>query len=252
MRLVLPMPFWPTSTDTPESRSTVTRSYDRKSASSTRRMYILRLSCSADDGVAAELLAQRGDGLHGRGVDLTRFEPGEQRGGDDVGGHGETHGLVDGPAALTGVLRVALELAQLGVAVEGAVEQVEQPRLDDGTLAPALDRAGDVVHVLRRLEQLPALGQGLHHAVLDAVVDHLGVVTGADRAGVHEAVRAGRLERLEDRHGLGHVGRAAADHQGVAVLAAPDAAGDAAVHVPDALGGEPLGARLVVGEFGVA
>src|SRR4051795_1588652 len=140
------MPFWPTSTDTPGSRSTATRSYERKSVSSTRRTYI-----SADDGVATELLAQRGDGLHGGRVDLPRLEPGEQRGGDDVQRHGQADRLVDRPPALAGVLGVALELAQLGVAVERAVEQVEQPGLDHAALPPALDRTGHVVHVLGRL-----------------------------------------------------------------------------------------------------
>src|SRR4051812_31517417 len=129
------VPFWPTSTATPGSKSTATRSYERKSVNSTRRTYI-----SADDGVATELLAQRGDGLHGGRVDLPRFEPGEQRGGDDVQRNGQPDSLVDRPAALAGVLGVALELAQLRVAVEGTVEQVQQPRLDDAALTPALDR----------------------------------------------------------------------------------------------------------------
>src|SRR3954454_12881479 len=107
------MPFWPTSTATPGSRSTATRSYERKSVNSTRRTYI-----SADDGVAAELLTQRGDGLHGRRVNLTGLETGEQRSRDDVQRHGEPDSLVDRPAALAGVLGVALELGQLRVAVE--------------------------------------------------------------------------------------------------------------------------------------
>ena len=94
-------------------------------------------------------------------------------------------------------------------------------------------------------EQLVALAVGLHHRVLDAVVDHLAEVAGADRAGVHEArtrhLLAGlvllrrRLEGVEDRLHLGDVVLAAADHQRVAVLQAPDAAGDAGVDVADAL-----------------
>ena len=104
-------------------------------------------------------------------------------------------------------------------------------------------------HVLDEVDggqQLVALAVGLHHRVLDAVVDHLAEVAGADRAGVHEARVAGmllaglvdrrrRLERVEDRLDLGDVVLAAADHQRVAVLQAPDAAGDAGVDVADAL-----------------
>src|SRR4029453_17629698 len=228
------MPFWPTSTVTPGSRSTATRSYERKSVSSTRRTYMSGQH-SHLDGVAAELLAQRGDGLHRPRVGLARLEPGEQRRSDHVQRDGQPDGLVHGPPALTGVLRVALQLGQLGVAVQRPVEQVEQPGLDHTALAPALDDAGHVVHVLARLEQLVALGEGLHHAVLDAVVDHLGVVAGADRAGVHEAVLPGRRWRLEDRHRHLDVLGVAADHQRVAVLVTPDAAGDAGVDVADAV-----------------
>src|SRR4029453_7114281 len=131
------MPFWPTRTVTPGSRSTAARSYERKSVTSTRRTYMSerfpfavrrsRLGGSADDGVAAELLAQCGDGLHGRRVDLAGFEPGEQRRGDHMQRHGEPNRLVDRPPALAGVLGVTLQLGQLRGAVEGSVEQVEQP-----------------------------------------------------------------------------------------------------------------------------
>ena len=94
-------------------------------------------------------------------------------------------------------------------------------------------------------QQLVALAVGLHHRVLDAVVDHLREVPGAHRPGVHEAgaghlvaglvARRRRLERVEDRLDLGDVLGGAADHQRVAVLQAPDAAGDAGVDVADAL-----------------
>ena len=101
----------------------------------------------------------------------------------------------------------------------------------------ALKAPGTSVDDVRGLEQLVALGVGVHQAVLDAVVHHLRVVPGADRAGVDEALlaRALRAQRVEDRHGPLHVRRGAADHQAVAVLQAPDAAGDAAVEVADAL-----------------
>ena len=46
---------------------------------------------------------------------------------------------------------------------------------------------GHVLDQVDGLEQLVALAVGLHHRVLDAVVDHLAEVAGAHRAGVHEA-----------------------------------------------------------------
>ena len=122
---------------------------------------------------------------------------------------------------------------------------------------------GDVLDQVDGGEQLVALAVGLHHRVLDAVVDHLAEVAGADRAGVHEARVAGvllpglvlgdrRLEGVEDRLHLGDVVLAAADHQRVAVLQAPDAAGDAGVDVADALLAQHHVVHLVVGELRVA
>ena len=68
----------------------------------------------------------------------------------------------------------------------------------------ALKAPGTSVTMSLRLEQLVALGVGGHQAVLDAVVDHLRVVAGADLAGVDEALVARALgaQRVEDRHGL--------------------------------------------------
>jgi hypothetical protein len=91
----------------------------------------------------------------------------------------------------------------------------------------------------------------VHDPVLDAVVDHLGVVPGAHRAGVHEAELALGLERLEDRHAPLDVLGVTAHHERVAVLLAPDAAGYADVEVADAAAAEPLLADGVVVEVGV-
>ena len=106
---------------------------------------------------------------------------------------------LDGPAALAGVLGVAADLGQAGVVVERGDQQVEQPRPDDRALAPGAEDLGDVVDEVDLLEQLPALGVALHDGVLDAVVDHLGEVPGADLAGVHGAELALGLERVEGR-----------------------------------------------------
>ena len=66
--------------------------------------------------------------------------------------------------------------------------------------------AGTSVMTSVAIMQLPALGVGLHEAVLDAVVHHLGEVAGTDLAGVHEARVAGRLEDVEERLDRGDVG----------------------------------------------
>ena len=129
---------------------------------------------------------------------------------------------------------------------------------------PCVHEAMTPGHVLDQVDggqQLVALAVGLHHRVLDAVVDHLAEVAGAHRAGVHEAgarhllaglvVRRRRLERVEDRLHLGDVVLGAADHQRVAVLQAPDAAGDAGVDVADALLAQHHVVHLVVGELRV-
>ena len=126
---------------------------------------------------------------------------------------------LDGPAALAGVLGVAGDLVEVGVLLERGDQQVEQPGADHGARAPGVEDLGDVVDQVDLLEQLPALGVGLHHGVLDAVVDHLGEVAGAGLlAGVHEAALALGLERVEGRLDLGDVLVGAAAHQRVAVL----------------------------------
>src|SRR5690606_18767185 len=97
-----------------------------------------------------------------------------------------------------------------------------------------------------------ALGERLHHAVLDAVVDHLDEVPGADRSGVHEAAALVGGERVEDGPGPRHVLGAAADHDAAAVLPSPAAAADARVEVLDPALGELLGVLAVVLVVGVA
>jgi hypothetical protein len=202
--------------------------------------------------VPAELVAQCGDHLHGRGVVLARAEAGEQRSGDDRQRDGVLDGRLDGPPALTGVLRVAAQGGQVVVLLEGVHHQVEQPGPDDRALLPAGDDGGDIGDDVGRHHQLPALRVGLHEAVLDAVVHHLGEVPGADLAGVHEAGVALGLEDVEERLHPRDVLVVAAAHQRVALGQAPDAAADAAVDEADALGGQLLAVPHVVGVAGVA
>jgi hypothetical protein len=117
------------------------------------------------------------------------------------------------------------------------------------------------------LENVEAFGEGLHHAVLDAVVNHLHEMPGTRRAGVDVAVLGaviiglrslvrgmspmpGARRRTADRgaHGLG----IAADHHAVTALQAPDAAGSADVDVVQAFFRQGFGAADVVLIEGVA
>ena len=66
----------------------------------------------------------------------------------------------------------------------------------------ALNAPGDVLDDVLLLEQLVALGVGVHQAVLDAVVHHLRVVPGPDLAGVDEALVAGPSGRSASKIGI--------------------------------------------------
>ena len=202
----------------------------------------------------AELTAQRGDGLHLRGVLLPRGEAREERGCEHRHRHGVLDPLDERPAPLAGVGRVLADALQVRRLFEGLDHEVEQPRPDDGAPGPRLEGAGDVGDDVLGLEQLPALGVGVHQPVLDAVVDHLRVVTCADAARVREALLARPLgsQRVEDRHRARDVLVAATGHEAVAVLQAPDATAHAAVDVVDPLLDEGGRVALVVLVVGVA
>src|SRR5690606_17616172 len=88
--------------------------------------------------------------------------------------------------------------------------------------------------LLLALEDREALGVGLHHSVLDAVVDHLGVVAGAAGPDARPAlVRRRRQRREQWRQASRRIGFAA-DHQAVALGQAPDAATGADIEIDDA------------------
>src|SRR5690606_41257463 len=93
---------------------------------------------------------------------------------------------------------------------------------------------------------------GLHHSVLDAVVDHLGEMprtAGPDMAPTAIRRRSQALEhRTQPRRGPG----VAADHQAVAFLQPPDAAAGAAVQQVHAGVAAAPAATLAVAVVGVA
>ncbi len=109
---------------------------------------------------------------------------------------------------------------------------------------------------LAGVQQREALGERPHHAVLDAVVDHLDVVSGASRPDMQPArpvlfVRR-RRECVEDRRNDPDRLVVTADHHAVAVVQTPHAAGRADVDVVDAAGSQRHLAVAVVGPLGVA
>ena len=93
--------------------------------------------------------------------------------------------LVHRPATLAGVGRDATDAAQVWVVLERLDQQVEQPGPHDAALAPGAERGVRVDLQVGGFHDGVALGVGLHHPVLDPVVDHLDVVARArpDRRG---------------------------------------------------------------------
>src|SRR5579859_1983783 len=122
--------------------------------------------------VPAELVAQGRRDLHRVAVRLARGEAREQRvrerGHRDVVGDG----FEDRPAALAGIRDVALDVLEVAaLGLERALRELEEPGAHDAALVPDLRDLLQVEIELARVEQLEALAVGLHHPVLDAVVD---------------------------------------------------------------------------------
>ena len=87
------------------------------------------------DGVPAELVAQRGDGLHRRGVSCREANRANSAAAITGIGTALAMRLLDGPAALAGVVDVALDRRPGRVLLERLDQQVEQPGPDDGAAA---------------------------------------------------------------------------------------------------------------------
>src|ERR1043166_838975 len=79
------------------------------------------------------------------------------------------------------------------------------------------------------------LGKGLHHAILDSIMDHLDVMTGAMRTNMPPAFIRGRSQSLEDWTDVFHNIGLTANHQAVSLLQAPDAATCTTIYEFDAL-----------------
>src|SRR4051794_37842861 len=240
--------------------------------------------------VPAEGEAHRRQDLVRELVLVARGEAREQRRGQPRRRHALVDRRVRRPAALARVRHPARELLELRALDERGRGEVEQPRADDAAAPPDLGDRRDVEVVLvelglaqrRRLgvddviapadagllDDVQALGEGGHHAVLDAVVDHLHEVPGAARAAVQVAVfglrglavapgrAVGRLDARRERLEEGVEARdgrvVAADHQAVAALEAEHAAARAHVDVVQALLAQRPRPDDVVAVVGVA
>src|SRR6266545_1817362 len=178
--------------------------------------------------VTPELVAQRGRDLHRIGVVLARREAREERMREYRRGDVVRDRFLDRPAPLTRVRDPAFDVREVrAFLLEGAFGELEEPRPHDAALQP---HRGDALHIdveLAGVDELEAFAVGLHHPVLDPVVDHLYEVARAALSEVGPAVR--RRERIEHRlHALDRAS-VTADHHAVAVLEPPYAAGDSDV-----------------------
>ena len=192
------------------------------------------------DGVAAELLAEGGDGPHRDPLLVLADEAGVERRAD----HRAWPRRARWPPARSSDPRPSP--APPAPARRGpgrwSSARTRRSRSQDRTTLPcrqALERALRIDVEARARQQLVALRVRLHEAVLDPVVDHLREVAGAGGAGVHEPA-LGR-QRVEHRLGEGHVLGLAAHHEAVALGAPPHPAARARVDEPDAQLRQPGG-----------
>jgi len=80
---------------------------------------------------------------------------------------------------------------------ELAQDLLEQPAAHHAALVPEIGDRGEVEVPIGRLEELEALGVGLHHAVLNAVVNHFDEVTAADGPCMNPAAVGGGRQRFD-------------------------------------------------------
>ncbi len=208
-----------------------------------------------------------------------------------MGGHTFLHRGEYRPAALAGVRHPAAERRQLWILDERRRRQIQQPGTDHAAPAPHLGhlRGVDVVLVVLGVRQrggfgvmlagvFPAdaglvqdghpLGEGAHHPVFDAVVDHLHEVPGPVRPAVQVALfglgrctgaarrarcrRQPRSDRGEQRLEAGHDVTLTSDHQAETAFQPEDPPRGADVDVVDAPAGELGGPVHIVAVVGVA
>lgn len=158
-------------------------------------------------------------------------EPLGERLGDE--GHRDLlfEGFLDGPGARGAAGHVVGDGAEIAAFLaERFLAELQQPRPDHSAVVPGSCDGLQVEIVAPLVEQLEPLAVGLHERVLDAVVHHFDVVTGACRPHAVVAVRAGS-DGVEDGHEVVVRPLGAADHQGEPEFRAGGAARGATVEV---------------------
>src|SRR5512145_624111 len=129
----------------------------------------------------AELIAQCRQHLRSERLLLTRDKALHERERDHRRGHIGIDRRLYSPAALARVLNVALNFSQIRGLTESVLGQLQQPRANDAALIPDMRNLAHVqIETFRLAHDLETLGISLHHAILDAVMDHLHKMTSAD------------------------------------------------------------------------
>src|ERR1019366_1495374 len=107
-------------------------------------------------GVSAELVAQRGEHALAERVVAARSEACEERRGQRGHRHRAIDPLVERPASFAGVLDVRLERLELGILLEGARRQFEEPGADDAALHPEGGDRRQIDRVVAGVHQIEA------------------------------------------------------------------------------------------------
>ena len=174
-----------------------------------------RLACSSPTSYSVftawppNWLAQRRQHLARVALLLAAAEAGQQRERDDRRRHVQVDRLLHRPAALARVRDPAPDVARAPSPCCSKARPTSSSSHERMTVPciQALAIGGEVERVLRRVQDLEALGVGLHQPVLDAVVDHLRVVAGAGRAAVDVAAVSGASARKMGSSGFDRVSR---------------------------------------------
>src|SRR5690606_30944329 len=111
------------------------------------------------------------------------------------------------------------------VLAQSLSSEVQQPRAHDAAITPDFGDLGDIEVQFRFvLHDFKAFGEGLHHAILNAVVNHLDKVACSAGADMPPAqIRRGR-EGFKGRAQVSYGFIVAADHEAVTFGQPPDAA----------------------------
>src|SRR5580692_1924747 len=168
------------------------------------------------DGMAAELIAQRGDYLCAERFVLARCHAREQRECDHGCRNVFVDGRLNGPATLAGVVDISANIFQAGIEAKRKNQYHQQPRQHEQAMTPELGNLPEIVRVLGSLENLEPLTIGLEQTVLDPVMNHLGEMSRAGGADVR--VTFGWGQREKDWLARVHLLVVAADHETVALF----------------------------------